>query len=327
MYEKAPETIWWNGSLVPWDRARVHVTSEVAMRGTNVFEGLRAYWQPESEQHVVVHLHRHLARLAQSARLIRLPQAESAESVARLLDGVPELIRALRHRGDLYLRPTLYIDEGRYGWRSGQVKLGCYIAGYPTDPRVDRPMSCVVSSWRRSPDLAVSPLAKVGAAYQAFRLPRIEAAMAGADEAILLNTNDTVAETGGAAVFLVRGDTVVTPPLADGVLDGITRGIVIDLLRSRWGMKVVERSVPRSELYVADEVFVCGTLDEVRIVSSVDAVPIGGGTWPVAEGVRALYLDICAGQQDPVDPAMLHTVSSAPPGPDLQDRSTGSPPL
>ncbi|MCG5211976.1 aminotransferase class IV [Streptosporangium soli] len=308
MYERDPELIWWNGRLTAWDDARVHVTSEVATRGTNVFEGLRAYWQPGRRRHAVVYLRRHLARLEQSARLIRFPADESAALVKELLDGVPRLIQALNHQGDLYLRPTLYIEEGRYGWRPGQVRLGSYIAGYPTDARSEAPMSCIVSSWRRTSDLAVSPLVKVGAAYQAFRLPRIEAALAGADEAILLNAGDTVAETGGAAVFLLRGGTAVTPPLADGVLDGITRGVVIDLLRSRLGVPVVERSVPRTELHLADEAFVCGTLDEIRAIGSIDGLPANAAPGPVTTAVRELYLAICTGREDPPDQEMLYPI-------------------
>lgn len=310
MYEVAPDLIWWNGDIVPWGNARVHVTSEVAMRGTNVFEGLRAYWQPGHGRHAVVYAERHLARLDQSARLLRFPADDAAEHIAQLRRGIPELVRALAHEGDLYLRPTLYIDEGRYGWRPGHVRLGSYIAGHPTGPRPSAPMNCVVSSWRRTPDQAISPLIKVGAAYQAFRLPRIEAEMAGADEAILLNTNDTVAETGGAAVFLVRDGQAITPPLADGVLDSITRKAVIGLLRSRLGVPVVERSVPRTELYTADEAFVCGTLDEIRIVGTIDGLPIGSGTPTVAPAVRDLYLAVCSGKDEPLDADMLALVTA-----------------
>ncbi len=313
MYESTPDVIWWNGQVVPWPAATVHVTSEVAMRGANVFEGLRAYWQEAHQRHALVHLDRHLQRLLQSARLMRIPADDAQEHIARMRDGLPSLVSALGHCGDLYLRPTLYIDEGRYGWRPGQVRLGSYIAGYPTGTRPPETITCVVSTWRRTPDLAISPLIKVGAAYQAFRLPRIEAALAGADEAILLNTRDTVAETGGAAVFLVREGTVITPPLADGVLDSITRRTVIELLRSRLNVPVVERAIPRTEIYTADEAFLCGTLDEVRIIAEVDRMPIGDGDWPVAQSVRRLYLAICSGLDKPIDPDMLTAVPSAAP--------------
>lgn len=308
MYEQTPTVMWWNGRVVPWKDATVHVTSEVATRGTNVFEGLRAYWQLGAGRHAVVHLDAHLRRLAQSARLVRFPEAAATEHIAQLRTGVTELVRALGPGHDLYLRPTVYIEHGRYGWRSEEVSLGSYIAGYRADPTPSRPMSCVVSSWRRTPDSAISPLIKVGAAYQAFRLPRIEAAVRGADEAILLNSRDTVAETGGAAVFLVRDGTVVTPPLADGVLDSITRRTVIGLLRTEIGVPVVERSVPRTELYTADEAFLCGTLDEVRAIGSVDGHALPSPTGAVTAAVRDAYLSVCRGDRDIVEPGLLHFI-------------------
>ncbi|WP_225824061.1 aminotransferase class IV [Streptomyces naphthomycinicus] len=308
MYEENPEVIWWNGRLAPWGEATVHVTSEVATRGTNVFEGLRAYWQSESERHGVVHLERHLSRLGRSARLIRFPAAATAEHIDQLRTGVVELVRALGPGSDYYLRPTVFIEQGRYGWRPDEVRLGSYIAGYRADPTPMHPMTCVVSTWRRTPDASISPLVKVGAAYQAFRLPRIEAAMHGADEAILLNSQDTVAETGGAAIFIVRDATVVTPPLADGVLDSITRRTVIELLRERPDTHVVERSIPRSELYAADEAFLCGTLDEIRAVASIDGVALRWPTGPVTSGVRTSYLSRCRGVEKSGDREFLHFV-------------------
>lgn len=311
MYESEPDTIWWNGGLVPWDHARVHVTSEVATRGTNVFEGVRAYWQAAAGHSALVHPRRHFDRLAHSARLVRFPLDQVAMHIAQMRRGIGELVAAVGNQRDLYLRPTVYVQRGRYGWRSEDTELGSYIAAYPVDGRSDRPLSCIVSSWRRSKDLAISPLAKAGAAYQAFRLPRIEAAMAGADEAILLNDVDTVAETGGAAVFIARDGVVATPPLADAVLDGITRRVAIELLRDRFGVPVIERSIPRSELYIADEAFLCGTLDEVRAIGSIDEVELDSAPGPVTDAVRSRYLDICTGRVAPPDADLLVPVAAA----------------
>jgi branched-chain amino acid aminotransferase len=311
MYESDPELIWWNGRLVPWDQACVHVTSEVAMRGANVFEGVRAYWQAEAGHSALLHPRRHFDRLARSARLLRFPADQVEEHLAQLRAGIERLVAAIGRERDLYLRPTLYIERGRYGWRSEGTRLGSYVAGYPTDPRSERPLSCIVSSWRRADDLTVSPLVKAGAAYQAFRLPRIEAAKAGADEAILLNRAGTVAETGGANVFILRDGVATTPPLADAVLDGITRRVVAELLRSRLGTPVVERSIPRSELGAAEEAFLCGTLDEVRAIGSIDGVELAPAPGPVTAALRSLYLDLCAGRVPGEDPDLLHAVEVA----------------
>jgi HAD superfamily hydrolase (TIGR01509 family) len=159
----------------------------------------------------------------------------------------------------------------------------------------------------------VSPLIKVGAAYQAFRLPRIEASVAGADEAIVLNHRDTVAETGGAAVFIVRGGHIITAPLADGVLDGITRAAVI-AVAAEHGHMVLERSIPRSELYAADEIFLAGTLDEIRPVVSVDEIPVSDGSeGPISRTIREAYLAACRGEAPPLSDGMLHTIAVADP--------------
>lgn len=312
MYETTPELIWWNGQIVPWDFARVHVASEVATRGINLFEGIRAYWQPAIARHALVYKHRHMHRLRQSARMARFPQVAVADEIDALDSGCDALLKALDHVGhDVYLRPTVYIDTGRYGYRDGEVVLGSYISGYQADSVAGQGMRCIVSSWRRTPEASISPLIKVGAAYQAFRLPRIEAECADVDEAILLNHRDTVAETGGAAVFLVCGGQVITPPLADGVLDGITRTAVMKLAADH-GYRVIERSIPRSQLYAADEIFLAGTLDEIRPVVSVDGIPVGAGVEGVVSSVlREAYVASCRGYAAPVSDDMLHPVLPA----------------
>lgn len=311
MYEPDPDLIWWNGRLVRWQEARVHVTSELATRGANVFEGVRAYWQVDVGRSALVHPRRHFQRLADSARLLRFPADQVEVHLAELREGVDEMVRQMGHERDLYLRPTLYIESGRYGWRSQDTRLGSYVAAYEADPRSERPLTCIVSSWRRTKDLAISPLAKVGAGYQAFRLPRIEAAIAGADEAIVLNDADTVAETGGATVFIVRGGVVATPPLADAVRDGVTRSVVLELLRGQLDVPVVERSIPRSELYLAEEAFVCGTLDEVRAIGGIDGVELGAAPGPVTGAVISRYLDLCSGRLASDDPELLVAVEPA----------------
>lgn len=313
MDETTPDRIWWNGRIVPWDEARVHVTSEVATRGMNLFEGMRAYWRPADGAYGVIYRDRHLARLRESARLARLPTCAAERWIEALRYGSDALLRDLGHEGDVYLRPTVYIDNGRYGWREEEVTLGAYVAVRPADELMGRPIQAIVSSWRRTPESSISPLIKVGAAYQAFRLPRIEAAERGVDEAIVLNHRDTVAETGGAAIFIVRHGEVVTPPLSDGVLDSITRAAVIRLLRNRLGYTVVERSVPRSEIGLADEIFLCGTLDEIRPVVVVDGFPITEG--PVGREVCEHYRAACRGTTEPIDDDMIHLVDALDPAP------------
>jgi len=297
MYEHNPELIWWNGSVVPWDQAQVHVTSETALRGLNVFEGIRGYWDPASSTLGLVQLDAHLRRLQDSADLLRIPAEGLAEQVRQ---GIKELLAAIDPHHDVYLRPTLYVETGRYTAQRDTVTTGVFVACHRTDPRREEPVTCITSSWRRIPDTALPAMAKTGAAYTAFRMARLEALQAGADEAILLNTHDQVAETPGAAVFVVRDGQILTPPLADGVLGSLTRSAVIRLAERDFGLTVAEQSLTRSELHTADEVFLTGTLDEVRLVASVDGHH-RHPTASIAPLLRAAYLDMCTGQREPLD--------------------------
>lgn len=298
MYEAEPDLIWWNGEVVPWQEAQVHVTSETALRGLNVFEGIRAYWRPQVEQFGVVRPHEHLERLAASARLLHILHDGLIEQLAK---GLGEILNAIGLREDVYLRPTIYVDSGRYTARQDAVTVGAFIACHPTGPRSEQPLSCTISTWRRIPELALPTLAKTGAAYTAFRLARLEAFQAGADEAILLNADGHITETPGAVVFLMRDGQLFTPPLSDGILDSITRRTVIRLARMELGLATQERSITRSELYSADEVFVAGTLDEVRLVAQVDRHAPRHRQSPVATALRTAYLELCTGIRPPLD--------------------------
>ncbi|GAA2802831.1 branched-chain amino acid transaminase [Kitasatospora paracochleata] len=302
MYETEPKLIWWNGEVVPWQDAQVHVASETALRGLNVFEGIRGYWRPETGQFAVIRPHEHLHRLAASARLLQIPHDGLIEQLAQ---GLGEILHATELREDVYVRPTIYVDSGRYTARQDTVTVGAFIACHPTGPRSDQPLSCTISTWRRIPELALPPLAKTGAAYTAFRLARLEALQAGADEAILLNADGHVTETPGAAVFLLRDGQLITPPLADGILDSITRRTVIRLAQTELGLTAQERSITRSELYSADEVFIAGTLDEVRLVGQIDRHAPRHRQAPVANALRTAYLELCTGSRQPLDATLV----------------------
>jgi branched-chain amino acid aminotransferase len=295
MNRSHPPLIWWNGRIVPWSDATVHVTSETAMRGTNVFEGLRAYWQQERRQFAFIALKEHLDRLSRSAAVLCLP---ADHLIGDLRNGIRRLATTLNNETNLYLRPTIYLDFGDYTAQQADLSVGAFISCRSVESRSDRPIVCATSSWERVPDRALPTLAKIGAAYTAFRLARMEAAAAGADEAILLNAAGKVAETPGAAVFLVRRGQVVTPPISDGVLEGITRRIAIELLGTNLGLPVVERSICRSELYIADELFLCGTLDEIRSIEVIDRRRLQMAPGPVTQALRKLYLDLCEGRTD-----------------------------
>ena len=301
MSEAYTPLVWWHGEVVAWDVAQIPVT---ALRGVIVFDGIRAYWWPEQERFGVIHVGRHLERLRSALELLHVPENGLVEQMTK---GISELLAATPLREDMYLRMTVYVDAGRSSvypdvFLPDQpsdkfAPVGSFIACHRIGPRVDEPISCIVSSWQRMPDMSFPTLFKSGPSYAALRLARVEAKKAGADQAILLNNRGMVAETAEAVVFMVRHGRLYTPPLSDGVLDSLTRGTVIDLAREELGLTVMECSISRSELYTADEVFICGTWEEIRAVGSIDGHRPRHRHAPVSKALRTTYLDMCSGRR------------------------------
>jgi branched-chain amino acid aminotransferase len=292
--------IWWNGVVGPFADAMVHVTSETAQRGVNAFEGLRAYWLVERGCFAIVSITEHLARLRESLRLLSLP---AGHLVTPMAEALRDLLATVDDRENLYLRPTIYLEEGSYTSDPDLCRFGSFVSCRAA-PSFSKAVSCHVSSYRRVPPETFPPRAKSGASYSMFRLARLEATAAGHDESILLNDHGNVTETGGASVFLVIDGAVVTPALKDGILDSITRRHVLRILRERLALEAIERSVSAQELLDADEVFLTGTLDEVRIVERVH----GGRAilnHAIGSAVREEYLGICHGRLRPLSESML----------------------
>ncbi|BDS11593.1 branched-chain amino acid transaminase [Aureispira anguillae] len=295
--QEQPSLIWFNGNVEPWENATVHVWSELATRGANIFEGIRCYQQKDGS-HALISLEQHLNRLFSALKILRIASPFTKEE---LKAGIIDLINALKLEGHIYVRPTVYVEKGRYGEGYGEVKNGAYIVAFPVErsPSIQEGIKCCVSSWRRMNDLSMSPLLKAGAAYQSFKLPMIDALNGGYDEAILLNDKGLVAETTGATIFMVRNGQVITPPISAGILESITRSNCINLLRSHFKIQVVERDIPRTELYWADEIFLTGTLAELTPVLSIDKIDIGNGAvGPITQKLQTTYLGICEGRKE-----------------------------
>jgi branched-chain amino acid aminotransferase len=291
-----PQCLLFNGAVVPWNEAHVHIWSEVAVRGANVFEGIRGYWHPETERLYILALQPHLERLARSAKLLRFPCPDDGV----LKEGIFDLLTALEYREHVYIRPTVYVDSthGR-GVGSTSITGGHFVVVFAI-PRSERAegIRCCVSSWRRGSDLTLSPRIKSGAGFQAFRFSLLEAAERGADEAILLNDRGTVAEATGATVFIVRDGKAATPPSTLGILEGITRRFVTSIL-AELDIPVTEREIARTELYDADEVFLCGTLTEIAPVTSIDGWVVGDGRpGEITIACRDRYVECCEAGPD-----------------------------
>jgi branched-chain amino acid aminotransferase len=296
--------LWWNGQIVTPETATVRVTSETALRGINAFEGMRAYWQPISQTFAIVSFNAHLTRLRHSLALLRLPAQDLVQPLAA---GALSVLRGSARELDYYLRPTIYLAEGAYTEAPEVCSFGSFVSCTATQSALP-PVGCFVSSFRRVAAGGTPPQAKSGASYAMFRLARLEASEHGYQEAVLLDVEGDVAETGGASVFIVAGETAATPALSDALLDSITRRHALSILRDRLGRTVEERPISLDELRCADEIFLTGTLDEIRPVNRIDS-----GTRPLGHAVtmelQATYLRICRGLDEPVEPTMVYHVS------------------
>jgi branched-chain amino acid aminotransferase len=294
---RIPAFLWLDGELAPFAGATVHITAMGAGAHVSVFEGIRAYAGPGGEGLSVFRLREHLERLLDSMTMMRMLIAHSVEA---LTEATLALLAANDVRGDTYIRPVAFysgLDHQSFG-DTLDAPPGVLIWHRPTGSQLltERGRAVSVSSWTRIADNVMPPRIKSMSNYQNNRLAQLEARVNGYDDTILLTGAGKVAEAPGACVFLVRRGEVITPAVTSGILESITRDAVIRLCRERLGTRVVEREVDRTELYVADEVFFCGTAAEVTPVWSIDRIPLrSGGTGPITRRLDRLYHDIVRG--------------------------------
>lgn len=310
MTEAYSPLVWFKGAVVPWESALVPVTT---LRGVNVYDGIRAYWQTDINKFAVISLKGHLQRLKFAAELMHIADDGLLDQMTQ---GIKSLLNATSLREDIYLRLTLYIDSGRshvypdvVDPKKPQQKLAptdAFISCLPIGARPEEPVSCIISRWQRQSELSLPTIVKTGPAYAAFRLARVEAKQHGADQALLLNAHGMVTESAEAAVFLVRQGCLYTPALSEGVLDSLTRHTIIQLAQQEFGLSTVECSITRSDLYTADEVFICGTWEEVRVVSSIDGHRPKHSEAPISRALRKAYIEMCTGLRAPIDEDFIH---------------------
>ncbi|MFQ3622486.1 MAG: branched-chain amino acid transaminase [Acetobacteraceae bacterium] len=293
MAEATPPFAWFDGRIVPWGEARVHVYSPAVKYGTGVFEGLRGYWNDREGEMHVFRLGAHLDRLMFGLKVMRF---DAAPDRAMLERAVLEVIRANGFREGVHIRLTALLEgEGDMN-ATGPVVFACTANTRPPSRAVSEGLAAGVVSWRRPEDSALPMRVKANANYQNGRLAVQEAKANGYGAAILLNDRGKLAEGPGMCVFLVRGGVAVTPSITSGILESITRDTVIRLLREELGVAVEEREVDRSELYAADEAFFCGTAWEVTPIVSVDRLPVGdGAVGALTRRLQALYFAVARG--------------------------------
>ena len=287
--------IWMNGSLVNWDDAKVHVLTHTLHYGTGVFEGIRAYETANGP--AVFRLTDHMKRLHNSAKIMGM---ELPYSVEELVDATKQTVKSTG-LPSCYIRPIAYYGYGEMGLNTLPCKVDVAIACWPWgaylgDDAVQKGVRMKISSWTRHDHNTMPPAAKTVGNYVNSSLAKVEALKAGYDEAIMLSPSGLVAECTGENIFCVRNGVILTPPLSAGALEGITQSSVSTIARDL-GFDIRVDNIARSDLYIADEIFVCGTAAEVGSVNSVDErkIPCPG---PMTKSIAATYAKAVRGQDD-----------------------------
>ncbi|MGA1520820.1 MAG: branched-chain amino acid transaminase [Ilumatobacteraceae bacterium] len=287
--------IWMNGELVAWDEARIHVLTHTLHYGMGVFEGIRAY--STNDGPAVFRLTEHIQRLHRSAHMLGM---EIPFSVEELIAATKATV-ASTGLDECYIRPIAYLGYGEMGINtmpcSVDVSIACWPWGaYLGDDAVEKGIRLKTSSWTRHDHNIMPPAAKTTGNYVNSSLAKVEALRAGYDEAVMLAPNGLVAECSGENIFVSRHGMLLTPPLSAGALEGITQNTVITIARDL-GFDARTDNLARSDLYIADEAFVCGTAAEVSAVNSVDdrSIPCPG---PMTRAIAAAYSDAVHGRDD-----------------------------
>jgi branched-chain amino acid aminotransferase len=287
---------FFEGRIVPFADAKISVGTHAVQYGTGAFAGIRGYLDRDGETINIFRLPEHTARLLNSAKLLRAKLPFTRETLAQT---IVELVEANAPTGDVYIRPFVYKSSVQLTPRlSGlddelaiyMLKLGDYLD-------TESGVKAAVSSWHRLPDNAIPGRGKISGGYINSALAKDEAEEKGADEAILLDQQGHVAEGSGCNLFLVRDDKLITSPITGDILEGITRRTLMQFARDE-GIAVEERDIDRSELYVADEAFFCGTGVQIAPIASIDGRPIGDGVpGPISTRIRELFFDTVRGRK------------------------------
>ncbi len=286
---------FFNGEIVPIEQAKVSVMTNALNYGTGCFEGIRGYWNADEGQLFVFHLRAHMERLHRSCRILFMQLPYSVDQLCAI---TLDLLRREQFREDVYIRPLVYKSDPAIAVRLNDmadaftlfaVGFGQYIDGTA--------LRACVSSWRRIDDNVIPSRAKAAGSYLNSALAKTEALLNGYDEAIVLGTDGHVSEASAANLFIVRNGALITPPLTSDVLEGITRQVVAQIAHEQLGLTVVERPIDRTELYIADEAFFCGTGAEVKPIIEIDRRMVGdGAVGPISSQLVRRYADAVRGR-------------------------------
>ncbi len=283
---------YFEGKIVPLSEAKINIATHGFLYGTAVFGGMRAYWNEEKQSLFVFRPFDHFKRLLNSGRMMAMSIPFDEESLIQL---TLDLLRTDGWQRDVYLRPTIYKADMGIGVRLHDLRdeFCMFVVAFDKYVKNDDNAHVTVSSWRRIDDNVIPARGKISGAYANSALAKTDANRAGFDEAIVLDSHGHVSEGSAMNIFMLRDGVLVTPPITDNILEGITRRSIIELAQKELGLEVVERSIDRTEVFIAEEMFMTGTAAQVVAVTKVDHRPVGiGSMGPVTKKLRLMFDDI-----------------------------------
>ena len=291
-----PKFAYFKGRIVPYSEAKVGVLTHTLNYGTGAFGGIRGYWNSDAEELYVFRIRDHYRRFLDSARLLCMTVPDTVDGLAQV---TLDLLRSENHRTDCYIRPLAYFADETIGVRLHNLHPEISIVSFPYGPYVpnEEDLHASISSWMRVDDNVIPPRGKIVGSYVNSALAKTDAHRAGYDEAIVLNHNGHVSEGSAENLFMIRNGVAITSTITDNILEGITRRTMAQLLRAELGVEVVERVIDRSELYLAEEAFFCGTGVQMAAITQIDHRPVGTGKiGPITAQLRRLYFDVVRGR-------------------------------
>ncbi len=291
-----PNYAYFKGKIVPYSEAKVGVMTHSLHYGTGVFGGLRGFWNEDEQQLFVFRPADHIRRFLESCKILCMGLPCSAEDLQRAL---MDLLHAENFKTNCYIRPLAYFTDEIIGVRLHNLTAEVSIMAIPFGSYVsnEEGLHVTYSSWRRVDDNMIPARGKITGAYVNSALIKTDAQRAGFDEALVLNQDGHLSEGSAANTVIIRNGVAITPPVTDNILEGITRRTVMALLREELKMEVVERPIDRTEVYLAEEVFYCGTGVQISAITRIDHRPIGTGKiGPVTNNLRKLYFSVVQGR-------------------------------
>ncbi len=288
--------VFLNGDYNPYEETKLPVRTHAFLYGTSIFEGIRGYWNEEENQLYVFRMKEHFERLHRSSKIMIM---DPKYSIKEMCEITKKLLKMNAHKTDTYIRPTLYKSAEKIGPGLIDNEDSFLIFTFPLGDYIDtsKGLSVCVSNWRRLEDNAIPPRAKVSGAYANTALIITDARRSGFDDAIVLSEDGHVTEGSAMNLFLIEDGKLVTTEVTDNILVGITRNTIKEIAEKEFGIEVIERKIDRTELYIADEAFYCGTGAQVSPITSIDHRPVGSGNvGEITAKIQKMYFDVVKGK-------------------------------